>query len=171
MKVINFNIFKKLAKPLPNSPGTSLRSVKCSEDGLYAEALILAQDYESLREQIASFRMSRTSNIRSRIRGKTLAIRTEGAGALQSLMEFLCRINYNVEELMEFFDFYEKNFVRESEGFAGVELRDAELDLEYVRLACTAQLGEDEDAESFYAGLSPALELRAMGVAKELESE
>ncbi len=170
MKTVNFDIFKKLTKPLPNAPGISLRSVKCGQDPPFAEASILAQDYAPLREELASFRMSRHASIKSRVRGKTLAIRSEGEGALQLMMEFLCAINYNAEELMEFFDFYDKNFVQKSEAFSRVELKDVELDLEHARLGCSAQLAEDEDPEELYAGLMPALERCAMGVAKDIES-
>lgn len=171
MKTINFDIFKKLSKPLPNAPGISLRSIKCGQDPGFAEASILAQDYGPLRESLAAFRMSRPANIKSRTRGKTLVLRSEGEGALHLLMEFLCSINFSSEELMEFFDFYEKNFLAASEAFARVELKDVELDLEHVRLGCSAKLEDEEDPELLYSGIGPALERRAMGVAKDIEGE
>ena len=56
---IRFDLVKKLTKPLPKAKGITLRSVRTSEDGTSASAILMAGGYQSIRESVEKYGLFR----------------------------------------------------------------------------------------------------------------
>ena len=162
MKVLDFEIAKKMPRPVRGLPGMSLRSLHMDAALGEASMVVMADAYGQLRSQMAGL------PLRHKVSGKTMTI-FEGAAAGScgaQLFAFAKTLPFNTEEaldLCEFLALPEKPFAISSVELAGTSLS----------IKAQAQLPASEDPEAekeaaadFYDQLSEILARYNMGVIK-----
>ena len=121
MGILIFDIVKKIGKNPANAKGVSLRSMSGGNApnmvADHARAVIKADSYDKIRENLAEFKNATGYQINAKGIGKNLEITTlgvsshgarpeKGLNAISILMKFLENISFENEELKDFIEFY-----------------------------------------------------------------
>jgi len=133
---MEFEIAKKLEKLPANLKGNSLRSIKA--DNNFAQMIIVADSYGTIKSEVESFRMLSNADISFRMRGKSIDISvktSENAGdAINNLMRFAKRISFNSEDAMDVIEFWNSNMPLE-----GCEFSELEMDQNRLRIVLSSE--------------------------------
>ena len=163
---IKFDLVKKLTKPLPKAKGITLRSLRSSEDGKSASAILMAGGYQQIREDVENYRMLTGLPLTARAKGRSLELTSEcGEDSALVLADFLKGISFNSEDVMETLEFFERYLGRDAKS--GIRLLSMDMSAEDLRISCCAKAMEGETAESVYSYVSSLLDRYDMGIIKE----
>ena len=121
MGILVFDIVKKIGKTPANAKGVSLRSMSGGNApnmvADHARAVIKADSYDKIRENLAEFKNATGYQINAKGIGKNLEITTlgvsshgarpeKGLNAISILMKFFENIGFENEDLKDFIEFY-----------------------------------------------------------------
>ena len=149
MAKVEFEIAKKLPKPLKKEAGIALRGLdlepgKCS-------LLMLSDSYELFKEQIKN-----TEGLRYAVRGKSLEVFTAGDPKL--LVSFGRGVSFNTEEALDIFEYLE-----EALGGAAYIIEAFSMNPGSFTVKCST---ETDSKEAFFEQLSASLDKYNMGMIK-----
>lgn len=149
MAKVEFEIAKKLPKPLKKEAGIALRGLdlepgKCS-------LLMLSDSYELFKEQIKN-----TEGLRYAVRGKSLEIFTNEDPKL--LVQFGRGISFNSEDALDIFEYLEEAFLQD-----GYIVEAFTMNSGSFTVNCSA---ETDNKEALFEQLSASLDKYNMGVIK-----
>ena len=159
---IDFDIIKKLPKPLPGEKGLALRSLQAKE-GELASAVILASAYADIKRDAAAFSMALGVQISCRARGKSLELTCEGEGCAASLLDFLSSLGFSSEDTNLALEFYASRL----KGDPLIRISGAESSLTDIRYSCIAEISTDQDPEEIYGYAFSLAEDYDMGIIKK----
>ncbi|MBO5518279.1 MAG: hypothetical protein J6A42_09410 [Firmicutes bacterium] len=167
---IRFDLVKKLTKPLPKAKGITLRSLRTSEDGQSASAILMAGGYQQIREDVESYRMLTGLPLSARSKGRSLELTSEcGSGSALVLMDFLKGISFNSEDVMETIEFFGRYLGKDADS--DIQLLSMDMTAEDLRISCFVEAQEGETPENVFSYVSSLLDRYDMGIIKEEPAE
>jgi len=119
-----FEIAKKFPKVPTGVKGITLRAFEGGRAPNMvpdsARLLVMAEDYEALKEKVSAYKKETGHVLNYRTRGKSFEVTAEGRSAhgaspdlglnaISILMDFAGRISFTSEEVMDFIEFYNKH--------------------------------------------------------------
>ncbi len=163
---IRFDLVKKLTKPLPKAKGITLRSVRTSEDGTSASAILMAGGYQSIRESVENYRMMTGLPLACRSKGRSLEVYSEcGSQSAQILMDFLKGVSFNSETAAESVEFFNRYLGKDADS--GITADSVDMSAEDLRISCRMTREAGDTPEGLYSYVSGLLDRYDMGIVKE----
>ncbi len=192
MGIMVFELAKKLGKSL--KPGVTLKSIAGGNAHNMVpdscRAIIMADDYNQIKNKLEEFSKETGYKISQRIRGKSMEIITEGISAhgahpenglnaVSIMMAFLGRLELTNEDMDEFVEFYNSRigfelngesmgcgFSDEASGNLIFNAGVINLDTEAARLTVNIRYPITMNDGQVYGAMSPLLEKYGMGIIK-----
>jgi succinyl-diaminopimelate desuccinylase len=192
MGILIFELVKKINKSV--NKGVELRSLvggnAANMVADYARAVIRADSYDDIKETLKEFKEETGYNINSKGIGKSLEIVAHGLSshgarpwlglnAISIMMEFLSRLEFANEDLLDFIEFYinhigfEYNgksigcgFSDEISGDLIFNVGKIDLDTEAARLTVNIRYPVTLNQDDVYEGMMPNLDKYNFGVVK-----
>ena len=199
MGILIFDIAKKIGKTPANAKGVSLRSMTGGNAANmvadHARAVIKADSYDRIKEQLVEFRKATGYQINAKGIGKNLEITTlgisahgarpeSGLNAISILMKFFDEISLGNEDIRDFIDFYNTHIGFELSGDSmGCGLEDEQsgklifnvgmvnIDDESASLTINIRYPVTMNDEQVYNSMLPVINQYNLGIIKKKNQE
>ena len=149
MAKVEFEIAKKLLRPLKTEPGITLRDFTYNEEK--CSFLMLADGYDMFKEQIRN-----NAELRYAVRGKSLEVFSKNG--LKPLVDFGSGIAFNTEESLDIFEYLSAALSAAEYGIDSISMSSGSFSL-----CCSA---ETSDKDAFFTKISASLDKFGMGIIK-----
>ncbi|NCB42384.1 MAG: dipeptidase PepV [Clostridia bacterium] len=189
-----FDIAKKFPKVPTGAKGITFRAFEGGRAANMvpdsAKLLVMADDYEALKEKVSVYKKETGYVLTYRTRGKSFEVSAEGRSAhgaspdlglnaISILMDFAGRISFTSEEVMDFIEFYNKHigfctdgsrlgcgFSDEESGKLVFNVGMIESSPQAARLTINVRYPLSFSDEQVYSALMPAINQYDMGLIK-----